>query len=120
MKVLIVVDMQNDFVYGSLGSKQAESIVKGIADYASSFEGEVVYTRDTHTSSYMTTEEGKNLPVIRKKEETELSEYLAYAKRNGIDTVWYLKEGEDGILSCRNGASGPEMTAVLWTEGDFS
>ena len=39
MKVLIVVDMQNDFVYGSLGSKQAESIVKGIADYASSFEG---------------------------------------------------------------------------------
>lgn len=65
-------------------------------------------------------EEGKNLPVIRKKEETELSEYLAYAKRNEIDTVWYLKEGEDGILSCRNGASGPEMTAVLWTEGDFS
>ena len=64
MKVLIVVDMQNDFVYGSLGSKQAESIVKGIADYASSFEGEVVYTRDTNTSSYMTTEEGKNLPVV--------------------------------------------------------
>lgn len=64
MKVLVVVDMQNDFVSGSLGSSEAESIVDGIADYVSSFDGNVIYTRDTHTSSYETTEEGKNLPVV--------------------------------------------------------
>ncbi len=61
--ILVVVDMQNDFVTGALGSKAAEEIAAGIRDKVLSFEGKVIYTRDTHGGDYMTTEEGRNLPV---------------------------------------------------------
>lgn len=61
--VLIVVDMQNDFVTGALAAPGAESIVEGIREKILSFDGEVIFTRDTHRADYLTTEEGKNLPV---------------------------------------------------------
>ncbi|WP_410497111.1 isochorismatase family cysteine hydrolase [Cellulosilyticum sp. ST5] len=65
-KVLIVVDMQNDFITGSLGTKEAEVIVprvvKKIEDYKA--RGEMVFfTRDTHFEDYLTTQEGNKLPV---------------------------------------------------------
>lgn len=63
MKLLIVVDMQNDFIDGSLGTVQARAIVPEVAKKIRSWEGEVVYTRDTHYENYMQTQEGKNLPV---------------------------------------------------------
>lgn len=66
-KVLIVVDMQNDFVSGSLGTKEAEAIVANVKvkveQYRSSGD-EVLFTRDTHTELYMDTQEGKYLPVV--------------------------------------------------------
>lgn len=62
-KVLVVVDMQKDFIDGALGSKEAQSIVDRVAEKISSFDGEVVYTRDTHGENYMDTQEGKKLPV---------------------------------------------------------
>lgn len=61
--VLIVVDMQNDFVTGALAAPGAESIVEGIREKILSFDGEVIFTRDTHHDDYLSTEEGKNLPV---------------------------------------------------------
>lgn len=61
--VLIVVDMQNDFVTGALAAPGAGSIVEGIREKILSFDGEVIFTRDTHRSDYLSTEEGKNLPV---------------------------------------------------------
>ena len=61
--ILVVVDMQNDFVSGALGSKAAEEIVAPMKDRILAFEGKVIYTRDTHEKDYMSTEEGKNLPV---------------------------------------------------------
>lgn len=63
MKVLIVVDMQNDFIDGSLGSASAFAIVPKVMDKIKSFDGKVVFTRDTHGSDYLETNEGKNLPV---------------------------------------------------------
>lgn len=60
---LIVVDMQNDFIDGVLGTKEAISIVPGVVEAVKNFKGIVLFTRDTHSSSYMSTEEGKNLPV---------------------------------------------------------
>ena len=60
---LIVVDMQNDFITGALGSSDAKAIVGGVLKYAESFQGEVIFTRDTHGEDYMETEEGRNLPV---------------------------------------------------------
>ncbi|RKM54138.1 cysteine hydrolase [Butyrivibrio sp. X503] len=63
-KLLVVVDMQKDFVDGALGTKEAQAVVpavvKKIGEYASE---DIFVTRDTHQSDYMTTQEGKNLPV---------------------------------------------------------
>lgn len=63
MKVLIIIDMQNDFVTGTLANPAAEKIVDKIADYARNFNGYVVETRDTHDQGYLKTQEGKRLPV---------------------------------------------------------
>lgn len=61
--VLVVVDMQNDFIDGALGTKEAEAIVPKVKEKIENFEGTVLYTRDTHTHEYMSTQEGRNLPV---------------------------------------------------------
>jgi len=63
MKYLIVVDMQNDFITGSLGSKLAEAIVPNVVEKVKNFDGKVIFTRDTHFADYMNTQEGKKLPV---------------------------------------------------------
>lgn len=63
MKFLIVVDMQNDFITGSLGSKLAETIVPNVREKVKNFDGKVIFTRDTHFENYMYTQEGKKLPV---------------------------------------------------------
>lgn len=61
--ILIVVDMQNDFIDGALGTAEAEAIVPKVAEKIRSFSGKVLFTRDTHEENYMDTQEGKNLPV---------------------------------------------------------
>ena len=63
MKYLIVVDMQNDFITGSLGSKLAEKILPQVINKVKTYDGEVIFTRDTHFENYLSTQEGKNLPV---------------------------------------------------------
>ncbi len=61
--VLAVIDMQNDFIDGALGTKEAEAVVDKVAVQIREFDGEVVYTRDTHFEGYLETQEGKKLPV---------------------------------------------------------
>ena len=61
--VLVVVDMQKDFIDGVLGTKEAFAIVDNVAEAIRSFDGEVIFTRDTHFDNYMETQEGRNLPV---------------------------------------------------------
>ena len=63
MKLLVVVDMQNDFINGSLGTKEAEAIVDNVADYIESFNGDIILTQDTHYNDYLRTPEGKKLPI---------------------------------------------------------
>ena len=55
--ILIVVDMQNDFIDGALGTAEA------VAEKVKGFKGTVIFTRDTHGENYMQTQEGRNLPV---------------------------------------------------------
>ena len=62
-KILVVVDMQNDFIDGALGTKEAAAIVPNVVKRIQEFEGDVLYTRDTHSDNYMETQEGRNLPV---------------------------------------------------------
>ena len=60
---LIVIDMQNDFVSGSLGSEAAVDILPKVEKRVESFDGEVLFTKDTHDADYLNTQEGKKLPV---------------------------------------------------------
>ena len=63
-KFLIVVDMQNDFIDGALGTAEAVQIVPNAAEKIREFPGRVIFTRDTHAENYLSTQEGKKLPVI--------------------------------------------------------
>ena len=63
MDVLVVVDMQNDFIDGSLGTEEAKAIVPKVAEKIKEFKGLVLATRDTHDKDYLTTQEGRKLPV---------------------------------------------------------
>ncbi|MGN1205858.1 MAG: cysteine hydrolase family protein [Eubacterium sp.] len=66
MKTLIVVDMQNDFIDGALGTKEAVAIVPNVKDKIDQYReagDQVIFTRDTHFEDYLETQEGRNLPV---------------------------------------------------------
>lgn len=61
--ILIVVDMQNDFIDGALGTAEAVAIVDKVRAKILGFDGRVIFTRDTHEEHYMDTQEGRKLPV---------------------------------------------------------
>lgn len=67
MKILIVVDMQNDFITGSLGTPEAQLVVPEVKKYVEQWleekKGSIYFTRDTHHEDYKETQEGRNLPV---------------------------------------------------------
>ena len=71
MDYLIVVDMQNDFIDGALGTKEAQAIVPYVKQKIEAFPGKVFFTRDTHREDYMQTQEGRNLPVPHCIRDTE-------------------------------------------------
>lgn len=88
MNILIVVDMQNDFVTGALGTSQAQAIVANVKEKAAACleHGDIViFTRDTHDANYLSTLEGKNLPVAHCIQGTEgwqiVDELLPLAKQ---------------------------------------
>jgi len=85
MKLLIVVDMQNDFVTGALRNEDAIAIVKNVrakvGEYAMAEDCRVIFTLDTHNDDYLETEEGKNLPIphcIRGTKGHRIIDELAY------------------------------------------
>ena len=103
-KLLIVVDMQTDFVDGALGTPEAVAILPAVQAriQAAKAAGEdIIFTRDTHQSNYMETQEGKNLPVVHCVEGTEgwqivpgLREYAAGCLVIDKPTFGSVKLGE--------------------------
>ena len=107
--VLAVIDMQNDFIDGALGTKEAEAIVEKVAAQIRDFEGEVVYTRDTHFEDYLNTQEGAKLPVkhcIKETDGWQIKEELRTLLEDNtkifdkpafgsVELAQYLKEIED-------------------------
>ncbi len=106
-KVLVVVDMQNDFIDGALGTKEAEAIVEKVAGKIAGYDGIVVFTKDTHGEDYLMTQEGRNLPVthcikgtfgwelqkdIRKLAEANNSMVFDKYTFGSMDLAEYLKE----------------------------
>lgn len=63
MKYLVVVDMQNDFIDGALGTQEAQAIVPKVVKKIEEFDGEILWTQDTHDELYLMRQEGKLLPV---------------------------------------------------------
>lgn len=106
-KVLVVVDMQKDFIDGALGTKEAAAIVDNVAETVKSFDGEVIFTRDTHGDNYMETQEGRNLPVphcIKGTDGWQLDKKLEVLRTDAmkvfdkptfgsVELAEYLKEG---------------------------
>ena len=80
--ILVVVDMQNDFIDGALGTKEAVAIVPKVEERIRNFKGTVLFTRDTHESWYLDTQEGKKLPVPHCIRNTE-----GWQIRNELDSL---------------------------------
>lgn len=85
-KILIIVDMQKDFVDGSLGTKEAQAIVPEVKKKIENFDGDIIFTKDTHGGDYMSTQEGQNLPVSHCIKETAgheiIEELQPYIKKS--------------------------------------
>ena len=90
-KLLIVVDMQNDFIDGSLGTPEAQAIVPKVCEKIKGWDGIVYATMDTHNDNYLNTQEGKHLPVPHCIHGTEGWKF------NG-DVYRALEEIEDDII----------------------
>lgn len=70
-KLLVVVDMQNDFIDAALGTAEAQAIVPHVVEKIQNWDGEICYTMDTHGVNYLQTNEGRHLPVPHCIEGTE-------------------------------------------------
>jgi len=70
-KFLVVVDMQKDFVDGSLGTAEAVAIVPNVVKKIREFDGDIFVTYDTHGRDYLNTSEGRKLPVVHCVKDTE-------------------------------------------------
>lgn len=80
VKILICIDMQDDFITGSLGTKEAQAILPNVLEKVNKFKGDyIIFTRDTHPDDYLYTKEGKQLPVkhcIREKDGWQIEKSL--------------------------------------------
>lgn len=74
-RILIVIDMQNDFITGALGTEEARAVLPRVLAYVKRWiaekRGEIYFTRDTHHADYLETQEGRELPVVHCLEGTE-------------------------------------------------
>ena len=113
MKVLVVVDMQNDFIDGALGTSEAKAIVDNVVKRIEDSRGELIlFTKDTHQKGYLETREGKKLPVVHCLEGTEGWEINEKVKK-----AWV--ENEDTIVStklCENTFCKPVFGSVELAE----
>ena len=103
MKCLIVVDMQVDFITGSLGSKDAEAIVPTVVNKVKNFDGKVVFTRDTHFDDYLQTQEGKKLPInhcIKDTEGWQVCDELKPYANTIVDKVTFGSIDLPSIIRC--------------------
>ena len=99
MKLLILVDMQNDFIDGSLGTPEAQAIVPKVLDKIKNWNSPIIWTYDTHDSDYLNTQEGTKLPIIHCVKGTHGWEYpdeinaeLNRNNRSFYTSEWYKKE----------------------------
>ena len=109
-KALVVIDMQNDFITGSLKNPDAQAVIPALVQAIERFDGEIIATRDTHGTDYLSTPEGKKLPVphcVKDTDGWQIQEDIARAlkKRNAVILDkptfgyldWKILEGVDEV-----------------------
>ncbi len=113
-KLLCVIDMQNDFISGSLGTEEAEAVVSAVVEKIRNWEGLTIATRDTHyDETYLNTQEGRYLPIkhcIRGTQGWEIEPGVAEALKNSRCI---------GIVDKEHFAEAPQAQAGSKTLADF-
>ena len=97
-RTLIVIDMQNDFIDGALGTKEAQAIMPNVKKKIEEYKvcgDEIIFTRDTHFENYLETQEGKKLPIIMYhsilRDPARAGEYIVSPQTVENDLI-YLKQ----------------------------
>ena len=115
-KALIVVDMQNDFITGTLANTEGQKIVPAIAELVKNFDGDIIATRDTHKENYLETQEGRRLPVVHCIEGTEgwqiVPEIQAALDAKPAGTVTYIDKFTFGSVDLGKLVAGELYDAV--------
>jgi nicotinamidase/pyrazinamidase len=102
MNILIIIDMQNDFIDGALGTKDAQDVIEPFVEKIHSFDGKIILTQDTHDENYLSTQEGRLLPVEHCIEGTEgwkINERILDAVMQKGKDYTVFKKGTFGSLS---------------------
>lgn len=117
MKILTVIDMQNDFVDGALGTAEAQQIVPKVIEKIKQFDGRVLATRDTHEENYLNTQEGRHLPVVHCVKDTQgwqiYSEIADLIKEQPIDKPSFGSLGLAQVLSAYHHHEEPIESITL-------
>ena len=118
-KILLVIDMQNDFINGALGTPEAEAIVDRVAEEIGKYPaGDVIATRDTHPENYLETQEGRNLPVVHCVKGTtgwELHPKIAAALKDAVvidKPTFGSKELAEKLLETFGGRPGVDRGEI--------
>ena len=114
-KILVVIDMQNDFIDGVLGTAEAQAIVPAVKKIIDEFDGDIYFTRDTHGEDYLSTQEGRKLPVphcIKDTKGWEISAELDVSRAVSIidkPTFGYIEVSSE---IAKNGGDISDITVI--------
>jgi nicotinamidase/pyrazinamidase len=111
--LLIVVDMQKDFVYGSLGTDEARQIVQKTRDKVASHTGELWFTLDTHQKDYLQSAEGKKLPVEHCINGTEGHEIIKELQEFAAKGRLFEKPTFGSLEMAKALSDRPDITSVV-------
>lgn len=114
-QILVVVDMQKDFVDGSLGTAEAVAILDNVANRIGQFDGDIIVTFDTHEADYLQTSEGRHLPVEHCIKGTPGWELHPVVKQALARREWTAVEKPTFGAVCL-----PQIVAKIAGEEDFS
>ncbi len=107
-KILVVVDMQNDFVTGALGTPEAQAMLPALLDYVEHFPGQIVFTLDTHGEDYLNSREGRQLPVVHCVKDTDGWKL--------VDPLQAFAQAHSCQIFCKKTFGSAELAQWLQTE----
>lgn len=117
--ILVVVDIQNDFVDGALGTSEALAIIDKAAEKIKNFEGDIFVTYDTHFAHYLSTSEGKKLPVEHCVKGTQgwelnknIAEALKYKKFTAVEKITFGSTELPNLIKASVGNEDFDITII--------